>query len=67
MYSTHDRIVLDIGSRIIRAGFSGEPFPQCYIDANMKCDREVFWENEEWEAGLIEDRLEVVLREIYSQ
>jgi actin-related protein len=67
MYSTHDRVTLDIGARFIRAGFSGEAFPRCCIDAITKCDKEVFWENEGWDAGLIEDRLERGLREVYSQ
>jgi actin-related protein len=67
MYSTNDRVVLDIGARFIRAGFSGEPFPRCVIDATRKSDKEVFWEEENWDGGLIEDRLERGLREVYSQ
>ena len=67
MYSTQDRIALDIGARFIRAGFSGEAFPRCCIDAVSKSDKEVFWEEEGWDAGLIEDRLERGLREVYSQ
>lgn len=67
MYSTQDRVALDIGARFIRAGFSGEAFPRCCIDAITKCDKEVFWEEEDWDAGLIEDRLERGLREVYSQ
>lgn len=67
MYSTQDRIALDIGARFIRAGFSGEPFPRCCIDAIAKGDKEVFWEDNGWDPGLIEDRLERGLREVYSQ
>ena len=67
MYSTQDRIVLDIGSRFIRAGFSGEAFPRCCIDAATTCDGDVFWEDQNWDAGLVEDRLERGLREVYSQ
>jgi hypothetical protein len=66
MYSTHDRVVLDIGARFIRAGFSGEAFPRCVIDAITKSDKEVFWEDQGWDAGLIEDRLERGLREVYA-
>ena len=46
MYSTQDRVALDIGARFIRAGFSGEAFPRCCIDAVAKSDKEVFWEEE---------------------
>lgn len=67
MYSTQDRVVLDIGARFIRAGFSGEAFPRCCIDAINKTEKEVFWEDQGWDGGLIEDRLERGLREIYSQ
>ena len=67
MYSTQDRVALDIGARFIRAGFSGEAFPRCCIDAISKSDKEVFWEEDGWDPGLIEDRLERGLREVYSQ
>jgi hypothetical protein len=67
MYSTQDRVALDIGARFIRAGFSGEAFPRCVIDAIHKSDKECFWEEENWDGGLIEDRLERGLREVYSQ
>jgi len=67
MYSTHDRVILDIGARFIRAGFSGEPFPRCIIDAITKSDSQVFWERDHWDPGLIEDRLERGLRQVYSQ
>ena len=67
IYSTQDRVALDIGARFIRAGFSGEAFPRCCIDAAAKSDAEVFWEKEDWNAGLIEDRLEHALRQVYSQ
>ena len=68
MYSTQDRIVLDIGARYIRAGFSGEAFPRCSIDASTKSpSSDVFWEDQDWDAGLVEDRLERGLREVYSQ
>src|ERR1700737_990485 len=67
MYSTHDRVALDIGARFIRAGFSGEAFPRCCIDAISSCDKEVFWEDQMSDAGLVEDRLERGLREVYSQ
>jgi actin-related protein 10 len=33
----------------------------------VKVDKETFWEEENWDAGLIEDRLERALREVYSQ
>jgi actin-related protein 10 len=66
MYSTQDRVVLDLGVRFIRAGLSGEPFPRCCIDATAKSEKEVFWEEENWDGGLVEDRLEQALREIYS-
>jgi len=52
--------------RFIHAGFSGEPFPHCCIDATAKSEKEVFWEEENWDGGLVEDRLERALREIYS-
>jgi len=67
MYSTQDRVILDIGARFIRAGFSGEAFPRCAINALAKSDREVFWEEDGWDPGLIEDRLERGIREVYSQ
>jgi len=67
MYSTQDRIVLDIGARYIRAGFSGEAFPRCCVDASAKAVGDVFWEDQDWDAGLVEDRLERGLREVYSQ
>jgi actin-related protein len=67
MYSTQDRVILDIGARFIRAGFSGEAFPRCAIDASSKLDKEVFWEAEAWDRGLVEDRLERGIREVYSQ
>lgn len=67
MYSTQDRIVLDIGARYIHAGFSGEAFPRCSIDASTKSMEDVFWEDQDWDAGLVEDRLERGLREVYSQ
>src|SRR5436190_2560611 len=44
LYSTQDRVALDIGARFIRAGFSGEAFPRCSIDASVKVDKETFWE-----------------------
>jgi len=67
MYSTQDRVILDIGARFIRAGFSGELFPRCAVDALRKSDREVFWEEDGWDPGLVEDRLERGIREVYSQ
>ena len=67
MYSTQDRVILDIGARFIRAGFSGEAFPRCAIDALSKSDKEVFWEEGGWDPGLVEDRLERGIREVYSQ
>jgi len=67
MYSNQDRVILDIGARFLRAGFSGEAFPRCTIDAIDKTDHEIFWEDQNWEPGLIEDRLEHGLREVYSQ
>jgi hypothetical protein len=63
LYSTQDRVILDIGARFIQAGFSGEPFPRCTIESRSQ----VFWEQQDWDAGLIEDRLERALRHIYSQ
>lgn len=66
MYSTQDRVILDLGARFTRAGFSGEPFPRCSIDATSKSDTEVFWEDGAWDGGLVEDRLERALREVYS-
>ena len=67
MYSTQDRVVLQIGARFVRAGFSGNAFPLCCIDATDKSDKEVFWEAENWDAGLVEDRIERALREVYTQ
>jgi actin-related protein len=67
MYSTQDRVILDIGARFLRAGFSGEAFPRCAIDALVRGDKEVFWEEGGWDAGLVEDRLERALRQVYTK
>jgi hypothetical protein len=65
MYSTQDRVILDIGARFLRAGFSGEAFPRCAIHA--RGSTETFWEEGGWDAGLVEDRLERALREVYTK
>jgi actin-related protein len=67
MYSTQDRVILDVGARFLRAGFSGEAFPRCAIDALARGDKEVFWEEGGWDPGLVEDRLERAIREVYTK
>jgi len=72
MYSTQDRVILDIGARFLRAGFSGEGFPRCTISAtksqqHLSSAAPELWEQQDWDAELIEDRLERALREVYSR
>ncbi|OLL24752.1 hypothetical protein NEOLI_002307 [Neolecta irregularis DAH-3] len=33
---TDDRVVLDIGSRFLKAGFTGEPSPRCVLEFTTK-------------------------------
>jgi actin-related protein len=89
-----DAIIIELGSRYLRAGFEGESGPQCVIPFTKESSRRVgdfrayslgyrpspasfeAWakENELWrndlgdvDLGLVEDRLERTIRELYNK
>lgn len=72
LYGTEDRVVLDIGSSIIKAGFSGEPAPrECRRTAGTDADGEVWGleksepTEEEWLVR--EHRLQRIIRSIWFE
>lgn len=72
LYGTEDRVVLDIGSSIIKAGFSGEPAPrECRRTTGTDADGEVWGleksepTEEEWLVR--EHRLRRIIRSIWFE
>jgi actin-related protein 10 len=63
LYGTEDRVVLDLGSRCWKVGYSGEPFPRAVLDISEfgAGDEASLWDN----AGLLTERVKEGLRKVF--